>query len=117
MMKFNIILQYFNYDNDNLVCYDENNEKNRAFVFISKKDGSITNKVKIPFKKNISLLSKSQNGILFTTVGPSHYRTIIPFKGNWYLVEFSSDTVYIFLPDYNLCPFLVRTPSIQSMEN
>jgi hypothetical protein len=45
--------------------------------------------------------------------GPDN--SIIPFKGNWILSEISSDTLYTFLPDYSLRPFIVRTPSVQSM--
>ena len=45
----------------------------------------------------------------------SHYYSIFPFNDNWLLSELSSDTVYTFMPDYNLRPFIVRTPSIQSM--
>ena len=118
----------FNYDKDNLICYYKDLKESKAFVLISKKDGSITNEVKIPFKENISLTLKSTDGTKntkvgsthqvttqVTLVGPGYYRTIIPFKGNWMLLETSSDTVYTFLPDYNLRPLLVRTPSIQSM--
>jgi len=32
------------------------------------------------------------------------------------LFETSPDTIYTFLPDYSLLPFLVRTPPIQSMD-
>jgi hypothetical protein len=108
----------FNYDRDHLICYDGNNEISRTFVLISKKDGSITKEIKIPFiKKHISLLLRSKNGTQYLTTSPGPLRTIIPFKGNWMLVEFSSDTVYTFSPnDYNLHPFLVRTPSIQSID-
>ena len=49
-------------------------------------------------------------------VGPSPYYSIFPFNGNWVLSELSSDTVYTFLPDYSLRPFIVRTPPIQSMD-
>jgi hypothetical protein len=108
----------FNYDRDNLICYDQNNEVSRTFVIISKKNGSITKEIKIPFiKKHIPLLLRSKNGTQYTVVSPSLLKTIIPFKGNWTLVELSSDTVYTFSPDdYNLRPFLVRTPSIQSID-
>ena len=44
-----------------------------------------------------------------------HFRTIIPFKDDWLLLEISSDTVYKIMPDYSLRPFLVRTPTIESM--
>ena len=107
----------FNYDKNNLICYDQNNNKNRSFVLISKKDGSITNEIEIPCKEILSLLLRTNNGTRYTVAGPSFYRSIIPFKGNWMLLELSSDTVYTFLPNYILHPFLVRTPAIQSMNS
>jgi hypothetical protein len=106
----------FNYDKDHLICYDEHNEK-IAFVLISKQDGSITKEIKIPFKEKKSLihiLSNKDNSAIAVTPGP--YRSIIPFSGNWILSEPSSDTVFHFLPDYSLRPFLVRTPFVQSMD-
>jgi hypothetical protein len=103
--------EIFNYDKDNLICYDKYNEE-IAFVLISKQDGSITKDIKISFKEKKILRQRSKDG----TVSPGPYRTIIPFKGSWMLLEHSSDTVYTFLPDYSLRPFLVRSPSIQSME-
>ncbi|MFV0272209.1 MAG: 6-bladed beta-propeller [Macellibacteroides fermentans] len=105
----------YNYDIDNLICYDQNNEK-IAFVLISKKDGSITKKIKIPFEEK-KFLEQTQideaNNLFMVSPGP--YRTIILHKGNWILLELSSDTIYSLLPDYSLRPFLVRIPSIQSM--
>jgi hypothetical protein len=105
----------FNYDRDHLICYDQFNEK-IAFVLISKKDGSIIKKIKIPFDKKKSLVHFLKVGDVYNTVTPDPYRTIIPFKDNWMLLELSSDTLYNFLPDYSLRPFMVRTPSIQSMD-
>ena len=109
--------EIFNYDKNNLICYAQNNDKSKTFVLISKKDGSITNEIKIPCKEHISLIRRTGKGPEVTVVSPGLYRTIIPFKSNWMLLELSSDTVYTFLPDYNLRPFLVRTPSIQSMSS
>jgi len=100
----------FNYDKDNLICYDQFNEET-GFVLISKKDGRITKEINIPFKEKKLLLQRSSNYY----ASPSLYPTIIPFAGNWILVELSSDTVYTLLQDYRLNPFIVRTPSIQSM--
>ncbi|MDR2775187.1 MAG: 6-bladed beta-propeller [Tannerella sp.] len=105
----------FNYDADNLICYDQYN-KEIAFVLISKQDGSITEEIKIPFKEKKLLQQMLRDGEKTLTVSPGPSRSIIPFKGNWLLAEFSSDTVYDFLPDYGLRPFLVRTPSIHSMD-
>ena len=116
----------FDYDKNNLICYDmsdyHNQGKDRStayHVILSKQDGSITQEIKIPFKekKFLSQIRKTgeNNGRAVIGVGPGHYYSIFPFNDNWLLSELSSDTVYTFMPDYNLRPFIVRTPSIQSM--
>ncbi|MDR2914823.1 MAG: 6-bladed beta-propeller [Tannerella sp.] len=104
----------FNYDGDNLICYDEYNEE-IAFVLVSKQDGSITKEIKIPFKEKKLLQQSVKDGDNTLTVSPGPYRRIITYDGSWILSELSSDTVYTLLPDYSLRPFLVRTPPIQSM--
>ena len=107
--------EIFNYDKDNLICYDEYNEE-IAFVLISKQDGRITKEIKIPFKEKKLLQQSRRDGEYIYSVSPGPYRTIITFNGNWMLLELSSDTVYSFLPDYSLRPYIVRTPSVQSMD-
>ena len=114
-----------NYDRDHLICYDssldvkDGQEKGSQtfFAIISKQDGSITRKIDIPFEK-----IKSQRLILRDVANnrtySSHYNNdypIIPYHGDWILVELSSDTLYKYLPDDHLTPFMARTPSIQSM--
>ena len=42
--------EVYNYDDNNLICYDFLNDKT-PFVLVSKKDGSITKKINIPFDK------------------------------------------------------------------
>jgi len=109
--------EIFNYDKDNLICYDSYNEE-IAFVLISKQDGSITQEIKIPFKEKKFLrqmLTDEASGMV-NTVSPGPYRPIAPYSGKWILLEFSSDTVYTLLPDYSLRPFIVRIPSIHSMD-
>ena len=106
----------FNYDRDNLICYDAYNEK-IAFVIVSKQDGSITKEIEIPFKekKAARATRRDEASGMTYSVSPGPYRTIIPYKNNWLLAELSSDTIYTLLPDYSLHPFMVRTPSVQSM--
>ena len=104
----------FNYDTENLICYDSYNEE-IAFVLVSKQDGSITKEIKIPFREKKQLRAMRTEGKNVYTVSPGPFRPIIPYKGNWILSEFSSDTMYTFMPDYSLRPFMVRTPSVQSM--
>jgi hypothetical protein len=105
----------FNYDRDNLICHDEYNEE-IAFVLVSKQDGSITREIKIPFKEKRFLRQSLSDGENTFTVSPGPYRSISPYKDNWILLEFSSDTVYTLLPDYSVRPFIVRTPPVQSMD-
>ena len=109
--------EMFNFDKDNLICYDEYN-KEISFVIVSKQDGSVTKEIKLPFKERLYLeqqrIDKESDRIY--TVSPGYYRTIIPFKGNWTLLEHSSDTIYSLLPDYSVQPSIVRTPPIRSMD-
>ncbi|MDR1259651.1 MAG: 6-bladed beta-propeller [Tannerellaceae bacterium] len=105
----------FNYNRDNLICYDQYNEE-ITFVLVSKHDGSITRGIKVPFKEKKLLVQVTSDGSGTHIVGPGPHRSIIPFKGDWLLLEPSSDTVFTFLPDYSLRPFVARTPSIQSMD-
>ena len=123
----------YNYNKDNLICYCESRGGTSSeFILVSKKDGRITNEIKIPFEKHIALRYESSsekkttttnqgNGLLTTNssaiygVITPRYTKIFPFQGNWMLIDLSSDTVYTFLPDYTLCPYFVRTPPIHSM--
>jgi len=111
----------YNYDTDHLICHevyhqlDENDPGMNSFFIVSKQDGSLK-EVEIPFIKKISTMLGQQNaeGIFIGAAGPSNCR-IVPFQSNWILTEPSSDTVYRYLPDDRLLPFIVRTPSVQSM--
>ena len=101
----------FNYDNDNLICYDILKEE-KSFFLISKKDGSITKEIKIPYKKAKFLRQISGDNRVYPAPSP---RPITPYSDNWILLEFSSDTVYTFLPDFTLHPFIIRKPSVNAM--
>ena len=107
--------EIFNYDKENLICYDELNEE-IPFLLISKQDGSITKEIKVPFKEKkvfIQLL-KYEGGI--RTAGPGPYSRITPFKGNWILLEPSSDTIYTLMPDCSLRPFIAKTPPVHTLD-
>jgi hypothetical protein len=112
----------YNFDKENLIREDFTLETIQPFAIISKQDGSIVREIHIPFqeKKLTSLLlhidgpamNYPENTIYYTG---TNYNSIIPYYDNWILTEPSSDTVFRLLPDYSLIPFMVRTPSIQSM--
>ena len=104
----------YNYDKDNLICYDELN-KDTPFLIVSKQDGSITKEIKVPFKEKKLLLQILQHEEGTKVVGPGEYSRIIPYKDNWILLELSSDTVYTLTTDYSLRPFIAKTPPIHTM--
>lgn len=108
--------EVYNYDDNNLLCYDFLNDKT-PFVLVSKKDGSITKKINIPFdkKKMAIAFRKDENTGLIASASFGFYRSILSFQKKWFLLEFSSDTIYQLLQDYSLSPFIVRTPSVGDM--
>ena len=106
--------EIFNYDKDNLICYDECNA-DIPFLLVSKQDGSITREIITPFKEKklfIQLL-RYEGGT--RAAGPGPYSRITPFKGNWILLEPSSDTIYTLMPDCSLRPFIAKTPPVHTM--
>ena len=109
----------YNYDKEHLICqqeffptYDPENNRNSIFI-VSKQDGSIK-EVEIPFEKKISTVTMLQEGNMTYSNAPRNC-ILTPFQSNWLLAEPSSDTVYQYLPDGNMYPFIARTPSVQSM--
>jgi hypothetical protein len=79
-------------------------------LIISKHDGSIVREIRIPFKEIKTPIVRTGEA----SVTPTYYLTI-SYQNNWILTNTSSDTVYKYLPDGNMRPFIVRTPSIHSM--
>ena|GEM_PF-6275422 len=80
----------FNYDKNNLICYDQYNEE-VPFVLISKQDGSITKEIKIPYKKKILFLqqSRDEESFYIKTPGQQYPRfmyTLLTIDVTFYLV-------------------------------
>ena len=105
----------FNYDRDHLICYKSysmpKENEHACHILISKQDGSVTREIRIPFEKFETPVVTKED----LTVVPAFYQTF-PDRGNWALVSTSSDTVYNYLSDGKISPFIVRTPSIHAME-
>jgi hypothetical protein len=108
-------INVFNYDKENLICYNElvyykdgeNRGSESYHAIISKQDGSITRNIYIPFDVIKAPLVKDGDITVSTAVSP-----IIPNHNTWLLVETSSDTVYNYIPKKNkLTPFLVKSPT------
>ncbi|MEL7585418.1 MAG: 6-bladed beta-propeller [Prolixibacteraceae bacterium] len=106
----------FNYDTDNLICYNrwvlykdgENRGSELFHTIISKKDGSVTRNITIPFDVIKTPFIDEGGRTVTSKVSP-----IIPYHDTWLLVETSSDTVYNYIPKENkLIPFLVKKPTV-----
>lgn len=112
----------YRFDQDHFICCDNsscrgaNDEKDvdleprNMFFVISKQDGSVSEEVQIPFEKKVPQ-------ILFTPKGLAMVRNegLIPYQDCWLLVEPSADTIYSYSVNHELKPFIVRTPSVQSI--
>jgi hypothetical protein len=104
----------FNYDRDQLICYKTYSPidtEESGHILISKQDGSIARKIPIPVKEIETPVFIKED----MTVMPFFHLTF-PYQGNWVFANTSSDTVYTYLPDGSLIPFIVRTPSIHAMD-
>ena len=109
-------LEVFNYDKNNLICYDmslyykegQPREENRSYhLIISKQDGSVTQKIYIPFDVIKTPVVQKGGAVAMTSI-----RSIIPYRNEWLLVETSSDTVYNYVQEKNqLNPFLIKSPT------
>ena len=86
-----------------------------TFIYLSKKDGTMTD-IKVPYQKRLSVImvkvfpDGSTQGAF-----PENSDFIDPFQDGWLLTEPSADTIYFYKPDRSLKPFIVRTPSVQTM--
>ena len=118
--EYSMFATMINFDSDNLFCYDGSSIDTNinSFLIISKQDGSITKEIQIPFKKKISTrmrLRDEANNMSYI-LGPANHYPIIPYFDDWILVEPSADTLYRYSPGHNMTPFIIRTPSVQSMD-
>ena len=115
--KRSFYVDMFDYDKENLICYDKFNYE-IPFLIVSKQDGSITKEIKVPFKekKLFHIVIRKPDGVVTASAGPGPYSSIMPLGKNWLLFEASADTIYTLMPDYSLCPFIVRTPPIHTMD-
>ena len=115
-------LQYaflHNFDRENLICYNYTSSVRTSmyqptFLLLSKRDGSITKEIQIPYEKTISTGINVRVGDLGLILSADRF-TITGYFDNWALSIPSSDTIYRYQPDHTITPLIIRTPSIQSM--
>jgi len=113
----------YNFDSQSIICHDgffsyDTTGSEHSFLIISKEDGSITKEIHIPFEKKILtvLMTRDETNDMTYTAGPSTDFPIISHFGNWILLEASTDTIYKYSSEHAMTPFIVRTPSIRSMD-
>lgn len=86
-----------------------------TFIYLSKKDGTMTN-IKVPYQKRLSvIMAKVFPDGSTQAAFPENSDFIDPFQDGWLLTEPSADTIYFYKADRSLKPFIVRTPSVQTM--
>jgi hypothetical protein len=108
------------FDRDYLICLDYIGDfyeepRNRFFI-ISKQDGSVIREIPILSKeKRSTILTVSNEATKMTVSSAARNEELVPYYDSWMLVDPSSDTIYNLQPNYKMVPFVIRTPSIQSM--
>ena len=119
LCKENVMyLEIFEYDKDNLICcnetatslYGTNNVE--SFYIISKQDGSIVKEMEVSYKQKTTSPTANISNEPVTILRKF---PIAPLNGDFIVSLFSSDTIFRYLPDHSMKPFIIRTPSVQSM--
>lgn len=119
-----LFFEMYDFNRDNLICRDAFNDNStrtfhvgQSFMLVSKQDGNITKEIQIPYKEKKSIVIKSydEESSLYYSYMPQTSHPIVPYYNDYMLTEHSADTLYRYSLDYTMKPFIVRTPSVQSM--
>jgi len=109
-----------NFDKEHLICgestflADEQSTESQPCAIISKKDGNIVHDIRVRFEKTVNTKISADGGMFMIPLS-ANMKSFFPYRDSWIVTELSSDTIYSLLPDFNLTPFMERTPSIHSM--
>lgn len=124
LIKDNMTLsRVANLNKDYLICYDDyfefanggiKDKKRNCFLTLSKENGEMK-EIPVPYmqRKSTIIIGTGANGAINDR--GMHNREFVPYHDNWILTEASADTIYSYSPEQEMKPFMVRTPSIQSM--
>lgn len=112
-----LVTSLFDFDADHFLSQDiyapENMTFASTFFLMSKQDGTRMD-IAVPFEKRISPVITKRIGEMIRGCSP-RIGFISSYQGNWVLTEPSADTIYICQHNQELSPFIVRTPSVQTM--
>jgi hypothetical protein len=112
----------YQFDRESLICRDtsfdtDGEEPDKPpFLIICKQDGRIIKEIQIPLQQKRRTQYEENRGETVITFFTSNLpaESIIPYHDSWILTSYSTDTIFSYLPDHCLTPFIVRTPSVQS---
>ncbi|MGL5705794.1 MAG: 6-bladed beta-propeller [Tannerellaceae bacterium] len=109
-------LKVYNYDRDNLITCDNKGygmipDKKPCHLIVSKLDGSIVREIATPSERYNTLVIYGENDEKIIPI----FDLTTCFSDSWVLMNLSSDTLYTYMPNGHIKPFIVRTPSIYSM--
>nr|WP_321522006.1 6-bladed beta-propeller [uncultured Macellibacteroides sp.] len=117
--EYFLLFEMYNFDKDNLICHDTfQGNTGQSFMIISKHDGSITKEIVIPFKEKKTIRIRYEDDKVsgqYYVYTPQTSHQITPCFNDYILTEYSADTVYRYSPDHTMKPFIVRAPSVQTM--
>lgn len=107
-----------NFDQTNLIGYDmseyynKGKERTKDYHFlISKKDGSVTQRIHLPFKTIVTPIVA--DGEMFVS---GFLESIRCSNNKWTLMDTSVDTLYHYEKNGNLKPAIIRKPSVNEMK-
>jgi len=103
-----------NFDRAHLICVGFHSPPGSKppFFVISKQDGAFKELIEIPRIEQISIMTDPFGSGRPSTLFPL---SIIPYRNNWILSDYSSDSLFMFSPDFKKTPVIARTPPIHTM--
>lgn len=112
-----LVTNLYDYGENNFLSQDvyapENESSTSTFFLLSTEDGSWTD-IQVPYEKRISPVIVKRVGDMVYGSAPDN-SFISFYHGYWILSEPSADTLYAHQPNGCIRPFIVRTPSVQTM--
>ncbi len=119
-----LLLQAYNFDDETLLAYDEyglnqNKYSNKPYIFISKKDGHVVDKLDINLPVRISsrfIFEVEIDGKKYMTSLTLSMPNNRSYGKNFIISDLSSDTIYKLTPQKELIPLMVRKPSVHSTD-
>ena len=112
-----LVTSLFDFDANHFLSQDIYAEGNKTFAstfFLMSKQNGERMDISVPFEKRISPVITKRVGDKMYGSSP-RIGFISSYQGNWSLAEPSADTIYTYRSNQELCPFIVRTPSVQVM--